>query len=101
MLILQVLDQKQDSLTMYKPKYFGPFEFTIPEVHFPLEDIANEDLCLAVRLSYICVEFAAGEDPEVDKPEVPFNVTGVESDRNETENESHLIKCVPFHLCGG
>ena len=86
---------------MYKSRYFGPYHFTIKDVRFPLEDIANEDLCLSIELSYICAEFAAGDNPELEKPEVPFNVTGVESAKDETENESHLIGCVQYHLCGG
>ena len=99
-LTLQVLSEDQDSLHFTRSQYFGGSNFTIPNVHYPLSAI-NEDLCSIFESSYLCVQFAAGDDSQPEKKQVPFFVEGVFSEWNMTETASHLIKCVPYVMCGG
>ena len=72
--------------------------FTIPDIEYSLN--ATGSTCS--QMQYLCVEFAKGDNPQVEKPQLPFQVAVVRSeDDARYVAETSKRGCTQFLTCKG
>ncbi|XP_072042836.1 uncharacterized protein [Amphiura filiformis] len=88
----QVLTGAQASTGLIRPSYysrFGGFTSTLSDIEY----IFNTSGIRPESMSYLCLHFGLGNNPEPEYPQIPFTLLGVRSVDDDTPNPDALTVC--------